>query len=677
MPQENTADYPVRVVQNVYIPLPDGIRLGATLYMPDSSNDGPFPAVIEYDPYRKDDNKVVRNWQTHSYLARKGHIGVRLDVRGTGASTGIAENEYTRQEQEDCLHALAWLADQSWCTGNIGMWGSSYGGITAIQTAMHAPPQLKAILPMHAVVDRYGDDVHYHGGCVPVHESVAWAGRMVALNALPPLPEIVGDAWQRLWLERLEQTPQWPCAWLQHPHRDAYWEHGSVCENWESIVCPVFAVGGWADSYHNFVLRLLEHLTVPRKGLIGPWLHDRPHTARPGPQIDFLREMVRWWDHWLKGIATGIMDEPLLTVWVQESRPPDPYLATIPGYWRAETEWPVARAQQRTWFLGDGARLQPDCPLETAQNQSTEWNGPLTVGTAAPFWCTGFRPSGMPRDQRRDDACSLAFTSAPLQAPVEILGFPTVRLYVAASEPVAHVAVKLCDVAPDGASLLVTRGVLNLTHRTGHSAPTPLTPRTIYPVTIELGSISHVFAVGHCLRLSMSGADWPLVWPAPRPYALTLYHAAEHPTQLTLPVLPPQTTALPTPVFRPPEVSLPPARAEGEPGSFTILQDMETGTTQMETTSASRTTLHERDLVMTESNRKTLSLQEGNPLSCRAVMTRQLGLERSGWNVQVDSTLHMGCTEKMFTVEIDLRARHNDEVVFERHWKEEVPRLLG
>ena len=200
-------DYPVRVIPQLAIPMADGVRLGVRLYMPDAPNDGPFPAIVESHPYRKDDNKIARDWRTHSYLARKGYVGVRLDTRGSGASEGIAENEYTRQEQHDCLQVLAWLADQPWCSGQLGMYGSSYGGISALQTAMHAPPQLKAIIAMHALVDRYGQDVHYHGGCLPVNESVAWAGRMVALNALPPLPDIVGEEWFARWRERLEHTP--------------------------------------------------------------------------------------------------------------------------------------------------------------------------------------------------------------------------------------------------------------------------------------------------------------------------------------------------------------------------------------------------------------------------------------------------------------------------------------
>lgn len=672
----HNSDYPVRVIRHVTIPMPDGVRLGATLYMPDAPNDGPFPAILESHPYRKDDNKIPRDWRTHSYLARKGYVGVRLDTRGSGASEGIAENEYTEQEQQDCLNVLAWLAEQPWCTGKLGMYGSSYGGITALQAAMHAPPQLKAIIPMHALVDRYGQDVHYHGGCLPVNESVSWAGRMVALNALPPLLEIVGDEWQALWRERLEQTPQWPFEWFRHQTRDTYWQNGSVCDNWEAIQCPVFAIGGWADSYHHFVLHLLEHLQVPCKGLIGPWLHDIPHVAQPGPQIDHLREMLRWWDYWLKGIPNGIMAEPKLTVWVQVSRSPDLNRETTPGYWRAETEWPLTRTDYQTWYLArylETAGTFADEP--PSQAEPDVWNGPLTTGMTAPFWCTGL--SGLPRDQRRDDAYSLTFTSTPLSAPLEILGFPQVQLYLAASEPIAQVAVKLCELAPDGSSFLVARGVLNLTHRQSHAQPQALTPGEIYGVSLELSSISHVFAAGHRIRLSIAGADWPLAWPPPRPATLSLYHDATHPSQLTLPVIPARQPALAVPQFEPPEVPIAPARSEGRERAYTVQHDMVDGTTVLKTRVGSKTVLPKHGLTMSETNEKSVSIREGDPLSCVAEMRRHLEWTRENWQIVVDSTLQVSCTAETFIVTIDLQAQHNGRGVFTRRWQEAFPRLLG
>src|SRR5262249_61121922 len=193
--------------------------------------------------------------------------------------------------------------------------------------------------------------------------------------------------------------------------------------------------------------------------------------------------------------------------------------------------------------------------------------GLVGVGPTAPLWCTGSRPRGLRGDQRPDDPCSLAFPSPPLPEPVEILGFPRAELYLTASEPLAQLSVKLCDVAPDGSSLLVTRGMVNLTHRDSHEHPTALVPGEIYPVTVELSSISHAFAAGHRLRLSVAGADWPLAWPPPRRAALTLYHDAARPSHLLLPVIPPRRPELPAPVFGQPDVPVAQARSTDGPGS--------------------------------------------------------------------------------------------------------------
>src|SRR2546426_882487 len=158
-----------------------------------------------------------------------------------------------------------------------------------------------------AAIHRYADDVHYIGGCVFGSLMLSWASTMLAFNARPPDPKIVGERWRGLWLERLEATPAFVEAWLTHQRRDGYWKQGSVCENYSAIRCPVYMVGGWADGYRNSILRFLEHHTGPRKGLIGPWGHLYPHDGVPGPAIGFLQECLRWFDHWLRGIQTGVM----------------------------------------------------------------------------------------------------------------------------------------------------------------------------------------------------------------------------------------------------------------------------------------------------------------------------------------------------------------------------------
>ena len=187
--------YPVRIDRRVFVPMTDGVRIGVTLYLPDSPRDGPFPAVVESVPYRKDEDFFANDWRTYAYMAGKGFAGVRVDVRGTGASEGIATDEYTAREMADTLEILTWAAGQDWCNGSVGMWGISWGGFSALQAAMARPPELKAIVAAHATHDRFASDVHYVGGSLHAAEQADWPGLMVAYNGLPPDPDIVGDRW--------------------------------------------------------------------------------------------------------------------------------------------------------------------------------------------------------------------------------------------------------------------------------------------------------------------------------------------------------------------------------------------------------------------------------------------------------------------------------------------------
>ena len=175
---------------------------------------------------------------------------------------------------------------------------------------------------------------------------LSWGSTMLALNARPPDPAVVGERWRDMWLERLEGSPPFVDTWLSHQRRDAYWKQGSVCEDYSAIECAVYAVGGWADAYTNAVLRLLAGLPGPKKGLIGPWAHQYPHDGVPGPAIGFLQECLRWWDHWLKGQDSGIMDEPVLRAWMQEPVEPATFHAERPGRWVAEPSWPSAAIEQ-------------------------------------------------------------------------------------------------------------------------------------------------------------------------------------------------------------------------------------------------------------------------------------------------------------------------------------------
>ncbi|HSQ22705.1 MAG TPA: CocE/NonD family hydrolase [Coriobacteriia bacterium] len=357
--------HPIREIENTWISLADGTRLAARIWLPEDAESAPVPAILEYLPYRKDDGTAAADARRHPYFAGHGYASVRVDLRGTGDSDGLLRGEYLEQEQDDALEVLRWLAGQPWCTGDVGMIGYSWGGFNGLQVAARRPPELKAVITHASTDDRYRDDCHYMGGCLLGSDMLKWATSMLGYTLQPPDPRFVGEQWLDIWRERLASAPTLARDWVAHQRRDEFWKHGSVAEDYSVITCPVFVVGGWADAYTNAVPRLLEHLQVPRRGLIGPWGHMMPYEGVPGPAIGFLQEALRWWDRWLKGVDTGIMDEPFLRCWIQEWVPPDTYYAERPGRWVGVDAWPPPGAPERSWtaradgVLGDAENGVP------------------------------------------------------------------------------------------------------------------------------------------------------------------------------------------------------------------------------------------------------------------------------------------------------------------------------
>jgi hypothetical protein len=357
-----------------------------------------------------------------------------------------------------------------------------------------------------------------------------WASFFFGSVCLPPDPMLVGDGWRAMWLQRLENVPLFFELWLQHQRRDAYWKHGSVCEDYEAIQCPVYAVGGWTDAYKNAIPRLLERLKAPRKGLIGPWAHAYPHFALPGPQIGFLQEMLRWWDYWLKGVDTGVMDEPILRAWMTESVKPASHHDVLPGRWVAEPSWPSPNITPQRLFLTDDGLRRAAAPLTARAVRSSQ-----TVGRCAGNWAPFGRRHDLAGDQQEDDLHSLVFETPPLEASVEILGAAIVALEVTCDRPIVNLEVRLCDVHPSGESSRVSYGALNLTHRHGHEKPVPLAIGERYRVRIQLNDAGSVFPAGHRIRLALSTAYWPMIWPSPEQATLMILAGT-----LDLPVRPAQ-----------------------------------------------------------------------------------------------------------------------------------------
>lgn len=669
--------HPIEEIENVWIPMPDGCRLAARMWMPSDAHENPVPAILEYLPYRKRDLMRLRDEPMHRYLAGHGYIGIRVDVRGSGDSEGVMHDEYSREEHEDAEAIIAWLAKQPWCSGNVGMFGISWGGFNALQVAARRPPALKAIISLCAADDRYADDAHYMGGCL-INENLQWGSVLMAYNALPPDPEIVGENWRNMWRERLEHATAFPARWMEHQRRDAYWAHGSISEEFAAIECPVYAIGGWADGYSNAVPRLLEHLSAPSKGLVGPWSHMFPHEGQPGPVIGFLQEAVRWWDQWLKGIDTGLMDEPQYRVWMQENLAPSPTQLVSPGRWVAEETWPSDRITHQQWHLNTG-RLE-DAPEEPA---TLTISSPQTTGSTGGEWCAFGADGEMPTDQRQDDGRSLVFDSAILDADLEILGAPRVTLELAIDQPVGMIAVRLNDTSPDGASTRISYGLLNLTHRDSHADPEPLVPGQTYRIEVQLNDIAHRFPAGHQIRIAVSTSYWPIAWPSPQPVNLSLLTGN---STLTLPVRPTRAGDEELRIFEPPEratgdesVKLRPLRHIRELGrNLTTNELVHTLRNDGgEIGGASLARIDAIDLDIGRRMERRYRIGESDPLTARAEIVQDFMLRRGDWQIRVQVRNRLQSTKDNFLFNADLEAFEGDTLFFSRNWDLTIPRDLA
>jgi len=505
----------------------DGARLAVTLYLPDS---GPQPCILEALPYRKDDLTAAYRPEYTRLRDEFDYAVARLDVRGTGSSSGRAIDEYQFQEQPDLTEVIAWIAAQQWCDGNVGMYGTSYSGFNSLQMAAERAPGLKAVIAIYASDDRFTDDVHLCGGSRRWLDLVDYCHYVTPMNALPPVPAVWGDGWRDEWAARIAEHEPWLFGWLEHTRRDDYWQHGSIRPAYDDIECPVLLVAGWADGYRNNSFRTVAALRAAGRHaelLAGPWPHAATSSCLPGPRIDLVPEMVAWWDRWLRG-RTPAVEPPTARWYARASHRPAVDLDHVPGVWRAD-EWPTPRSAERIWPLSS----KP--PYDVVAD----------IGLTAWLSCSGHLPWGQPDDQRTDDIRALTW-DWPLADGLEIAGYPHARLRISVSEPVASVALRLCDVAPDGTSTLVSRGFLNLTRRAGMSTATPLIPGEVYDVDVEIEATAWQWAPGHMLRLALAGADWPNVIAPPTSVSLTI-----HGGELVLPTYDATTSPYPSPVFTP------------------------------------------------------------------------------------------------------------------------------
>jgi uncharacterized protein len=547
-------------MEQAWISMKDGVRLAATLYMPDGAKPGEkFPALLEYLPYRKDDGTAAGDYPKHAYFARRGYVGVRVDIRGFGASEGVPpEREYSETEQADGVQVIAWLARQPWCNGNVGMLGISWGGFTALQMAMRHPPALKAILALHATAELFHDDVHYVDGMAHVDEfelnmdmAEGWVGApdySLDENVLGP---------------RFD-SPPWSLLYLKHQHDGPFWRDRVLPLS--EITTPTFLIGGMQDGYRDNVTDMLMKSKAPIKAIVGPWNHSYPNEPDFGPKVEWRDQAVRWFDYWLKGRDTGVREDPRLVIFVQHWHLPDPTLQEVPGEWRREDTWPPKDATDTTLFLQGNHTLEKSAADPTTHHLKYV----PTVGVEAGFWW-----GELLSDPRPVDAFSLVYDSAPLEHDVAILGRPRALLRAAATAPLADWFARLSDVAPDGTVTQITGAGLNGAQRESMTEPRDLEPGKAYPLDIEMHLTSWVFPKGHRIRAAISNSLWPMVLPTPYAMTTTLDLGGAEGSRLLLPVVPLHGTAAPE--FSPPEPSEERSDIKNEgfpwPGDWTVERD--------------------------------------------------------------------------------------------------------
>ncbi len=627
----------------VWIPLSNGLRLCATIRMPADAEAHPVPALLEYLPYRRRDGTILRDATLHQFYAEQGYAAVRLDIRGTGDSDGLMTDEYTPEEQADAVEAIAWLAAQPWCNGRVGMFGISWGGFNALQVAAHRPPALKAIITLCSTDDRFRDECHYMGGAL-LTNSLGWGMMAFQYAAQPPDPQIVGPAWRDIWRHRVDNLRLFAADWLEHQSDDAYWQQGSVATDYAAVECPILAVGGWADGYSNAIPRLMENLRCPRKAWIGPWAHAYPHRAEPGPTMDYPTESLRWWDHWLKDAPTGIESDPTYRVYRQDSARPGIH-ATRAGKWLALDEWPKApssglRPPSPPWGEGNAARSRnssllpkgekvPDRADEgaflTAANLTIQ--SPINLGATFGEWCP-YSSTDLPADQSPDDAPS---TCLDTPVPTAILGAPQVTLTAITPERQTLV-LRLNEVFPDGASVNVTYGVINL-------------PPGTTTTTVALNDIAHRFTPGNTLRLALSTGSWPLLWPATTSSPVTIESLALH-----LPLLDTETSA---PSFAPAAIY---TQSEVTARNHPVTRSTD-GATITVPRYDSELTIHATGTVARRDAVERFTLDPADPLSARMEMVSDWSLTQPGWVAATHAEMTLTATATHFQLDAEMIAR--------------------
>ena len=665
MPVEESRDWPavaphvVEVVEHAWIPMPDGVRLAARLWIPSGARNAPVPSVLEYIPYRKGDMARARDERNHPFLAGHGYACARVDMRGSGDSEGHMPDMYAEDELSDARAVIEWLAAQPWCNGRVGMFGTSWGGTASLQASVDAPEALAAVIAVCATHDRYEDDIHHKGGCL-LTDTFEWGATLPAILALPPSRN-VGEDWRERWKARLGSLAFPLEDWVREEARGAYWRRGSVIHAPERLSRPILAVGGWSDGYSNSVMSLADARPDLVWGVVGPWGHHYPDHGHPGPAIGFQHLALGWWDHWLRRTVPGDISWPRLQVWLREFDPPGDVLVTRNGRW-IEVGPPKECAQVEEWHLAEQALR------EEAGSGSAGREVPRDLRLGLASGDTGYfgRHGGLPLDQSADDGRSLCFDSAPLDRDFLLFGKAEAHLVVSCGTPSSQLSLRLNDVAPDGTSARVALAVRNLHLDDMLDAPDTSPGSGPRCVRIAFPTAAYRFRVGHRVRLAIGSSCWPMIWPSPDTASVRIEGG-----QLMLPRLTGEPRHLSRPLPAP--VDLPASRSwdvVAAPRLERFSHDLDHGPLACgwhQPYSA----LRYRDTGVTFGfeTRAEHRLHPDNPLSAESTFEHRIVCERPDGTASVGCRVTASSTESQFRLQGRLTAAWDGEQVGERRWE--------
>lgn len=643
------------------IPMPDGTRLSAAVWMPDDATDNPVPAILEYLPYRKTDGTLERDHGMHPHFARHGYASVRVDRRGCGDSEGLFDDEYSEQELQDGEDIIAWIASQPWCTGAVGMQGISWGGFNGMQIAARRPNALKAVISIGTTVDRYHDDIHYKGG-IQLSENIGWAATVLSWFSMPPDPELRTN-WRDMWLDRMENTPFLADRWTREADRRGYWKHGSVCEDFSAIEMPVLVMGGLHDGYRNAMGEMAEHATAPVKAILGPWSHKYPNITTIGPGIDYLDIAMRWWGRWLKNEETGIENLPDYTAYVMDNCAPDPALKHRDGRWVGVNDFSETGLPKMALHLGSDGSLGDDPTLDIVLHTNLRCGE--NCGEFFPF---GFGPGELPGDQTQDNARGLSFTSDEIEKDMTLLGRPFLKLTLSSDRPKAQIVARLSDVRPDGTATLITQGLLNLRHRNGFESKEDCVPDAMFNASLTLDQCAYHLPVGHKLCVSLSGSYWPYAWPEGETFSLSLRAGT-----LSLPMCP--QTARQMKFDAPPPVQTREIRTLSEGEERKTWDTLPDGTRVLTITGdRGRREDVESGVITDVWMQEVWSLHPDRPDSAKVDIVWIRGFGRGNWRAQSKAHVTMKGKTDHFEITQRLEAMDRDIRVFDKTWTSTVPR---